>query len=99
MSTELSDLPADGSGILRALGQIREYQGEVQNAVVQAFSDIDALGDELLAQETAREHAEQKALQSQIEQLASVAAQLARSAAAQERLARRRRHRHPPEPS
>ena len=85
MSAKLSDQSAGSDCARKALTEIRACPGEVQSLVSGVFDQIDKLVEEFLAREVARQRsqgqAEREALQGQIDRLASVAADLARSVA------------------
>ena len=77
-----------------ALAEIRACPGELQTFVSGMFNQLDGLTDDLLARELTRQQvqrqAEREALQGQIDQLASVAAELAEALAGQNELAGRK---------
>ena len=72
-----------------ALAEIRAYPGGLQALVAGVFDHLDGLIGEFRAEELARQQnqrqAEQQALQGQIDRLAAVAADLAKSVAEQKR--------------
>ena len=90
MSVEPSDQSADWNCAQEALGEIRAYPDMLQGLVSRIFDELDSVVDQLLAGEAVRQQtqrqAEHDALQGQIDRLAVVVAQLAETAAQQERL-------------
>jgi hypothetical protein len=90
MSADSSSQPAGWDRAKEALADIRACPGEVQSFVASLFDHLGGLTDELLAHEIARHdlqrQAERDALQAQIDRLAAVAAQLAKTVALQEQL-------------
>jgi hypothetical protein len=85
MSVELPNQSVDGDPARSALADIRACHGELQAFVTGVFDQIDRLADSLLAREIvcqqARHQAEHEAVQRQIDQISSVAAELAKSLA------------------
>ena len=96
MSVESSDQRAGWECAKEALAEIRAYPGGLQALVAGVFDQLDGLVGELRAQDLAHQHnqrqAEQQALRNQIDRLAAVAADLARSVAEQKRSAPPKNH-------
>ena len=90
MRAELPNQPAGWNCVRDALAEIRTGHGELQTYISGMFDRLDGLAGEALdskiAQDCAVGHAEQEALQEQIDRLASLAAELAQSVADQKQL-------------
>jgi hypothetical protein len=91
MRAELPNQPSGRNCVRNALAEIRAGHGDLQTHILGMFDRLDLLADDLLGSKIARDcavgHAEQEALQEQIDRLASLAAELAESVAEQKRLA------------
>jgi hypothetical protein len=91
-----SSNPWDRSnGLSTAVAELRACSDEMQAFVAGVFENLEEMADQLSTRERVGRHAQQqaerKALQDQIEQLASVTAELAASVAEQKRLTGDRR--------
>ena len=83
MSVECSDQPHGWNCAAEALAEIRACPDKLRRFVAEVFDQLDGLTDELLARESAdrqfQRQVEREALEAQIDQLASVVAELAES--------------------
>ncbi len=83
MSVVCSDRLQGWNCVSDALAEIRTCPDELQRFVAEAFDQLDGLTDELLVHESAdrqiQRQVEREALQTQIDQLASVVAELTES--------------------
>ncbi len=95
MFVEMPSPPADVSAARNALREICACRAELQTFLADEFDRWERLADGLLtgeiAHERAQEQAQREALDGQIERLAAVAAELARSLAEQKQAAPRRK--------
>ena len=94
MPVESSNQSGGWNCTREALAEIRTCPSGLQTFVSGMFDQLDGLTDDLLARELTRQQvqrqAEREALQGQIDQLASVAAELAEALAGQNELAGRK---------
>ena len=85
MSVELSNETIDTASARNALAELKSCQVELQEFISDVFDRIDGLAGELLTREIAcqqaRYQAERETVQTQIETLSSVAAELTKALA------------------